>query len=448
VILFNALRLNVTNVWTVAEWSDQEQVDELPNQPPPNLPFKAFLPVRTSNRLFVAISPDEVYDVELDRVTPLGKDFLQRNVEVWRLLRNGCLAGTVDADEQRFDLINLAAFGGVLVEFTLNPRDVLASTWDFKWPAGRTLRVRFAKPDEPRPDRPERNNYSPDVLENVRQEVERLVRAWVYDGNTKLVNLELEGFTWFEEGEEYEILIDLNDLPLDIPGSKNREPRKVRLPFSEIGSYSGRVDYRRPTIYLGFPEGIKDESKVLIDRTSGRQGEGLDGYFGSDAFKHIVLHEFGHALGLPHLHQSPDLLDPFVDELTAQAVIRAKLGLDLKIDEIREELKVRWSGPGAGSGTDWFDVIGGYAASVGRRSKDVQSDLKAEREKSGGEGIGKTERELVAYLATNSVMMGLPVRSVYQGQDLGVVDYLPALGPIDRDWIKQLYPLPATEAAP
>jgi hypothetical protein len=164
-----------------------------------------------------------------------------------------------------------------------------------------------------------------------------------------------------------------------------------------------------------------------------------------------VLHEFGHALGLPHLHQSPDLSDPFVQEDQARDIIKEHLGLDLAPREILEELKLRWSGRGADERNDWYDVIGEYVArnEPKLRREDLQRMLDQEREDLRSTGqLGTTERAVVAWLASNSVMMGLPVRSIYEGVGFPAYGYRSRLGQIDWDWIKQLYPLPAKQAAP
>ncbi len=432
-VVFNALRLNVKNAWTVAEWSDQQQSQPQTSEPPPNAPFAADLPIRTSRRLFIATAPGTVCEVDLAACSRIDRKSLKRNSDVWRLLRNGCLAGTVTTDRGPRELVNLASFGGTLSRRTdLLPKSVLASTWDFKWRAGKTLRVAFA------PLRPP-TSYAAGVVQELKQKVEQLARSWVDDPQ---VNLKLAPFVEFDGATPYDILIDLNDLPLEIAGNKSRAAREVTLPFSEVGSYASRLNRGEPTLYLGFPEGIKGEDGKPAQRTQRLGSGGLDGYFGSSAFEHVVLHEFGHALGLPHLHQSPDLTDPFVDAAQAAKLLGSKLGVAMSEAEVLEELKLRWSGPGAGDGTDWLDLIESYAAHRGESGADVTKLRERLREGQASGALGPFEQGLVGWLADNSVMMGLPARHVYEG--LGqrqCVRYFRTLGTIDRAWIRQLYPL-------
>ena len=153
------------------------------------------------------------------------------------------------------------------------------------------------------------------------------------------------------------------------------------------------MDYGVPTLYLGWPKGIKDE----------RGKEITDGYFHSRLFAHITLHEFGHALGLPHLHQHPELENPFKSAPTVQAVLLEKMGIEMSEAEVIEELILRW--PGSTAYGDWLDI---------------------------GNQTGPE-------LAARSVMMGLPAQQVYRAETSSGLEYFTALGELDTQWIQALY---------
>lgn len=104
---------------------------------------------------------------------------------------------------------------------------------------------------------------------------------------------------------DYEILINLDPLVLSgDPTAPDESPgRKLYMPTSELGSYARRLDYGVPSMYLG-PVGAfcRDLPASPVER--------LIAYYTEEhAHSHYVaravVHEFGHALGMPHENQNP-----------------------------------------------------------------------------------------------------------------------------------------------
>jgi hypothetical protein len=141
----------------------------------------------------------------------------------------------------------------------------------------------------------------------------------------------------------YDVLVSLEplDAVLSIPQKGNAPPvtRTVFLPGSELGRYARRLDFNVPTVFLG-PRKHYEEGKT----------NRLQSYFSSQEFYHWVIHEFGHVLGLPHEHQSPNARQRFElkDEATLLSTLRQALGYspegtdDITDAEITEEILTAW----------------------------------------------------------------------------------------------------------
>jgi hypothetical protein len=179
----------------------------------------------------------------------------------------------------------------------------IMGTWDYKWPLGTVISVAFQRP--PGVEREE--------FEAAKRRIKRLARLWNdSEASVKLafVNVDfpppntkkLDGAlvshpqqrSLVKAGADrpYDVLVSLERLPVkivDTIATKREEPRD--LPFSELGTFARRVNYGQPTIYIGpTPEAA---AISLADYYKGRLAQ------------HMVVHEFGHVLGLAHEHQSP-----------------------------------------------------------------------------------------------------------------------------------------------
>jgi hypothetical protein len=218
----------------------------------------------------------------------------------------------------RQGLRRLAAAPGQLAHVVHDgdkPRDYeVTGTWDFKWPLGSEIRVAFQKP-------PLAMNVDGDEFEEVVGLVREYAERWPLPHDIRF-DFKSDPGEFLEPplGPEnsstdqhrsafdlettqrikYDVLVSFQDLPLirlDPFRAPGQEIDHVLFPVSELGSYARRTDYGAPTMYIGrFGHALKD---------------GFANYYRKNPLaQHVTVHEFGHALGIPHMHQHPDLILP------------------------------------------------------------------------------------------------------------------------------------------
>jgi hypothetical protein len=142
-----------------------------------------------------------------------------------------------------------------------------------------------------------------------------------------------------------------------IDRSSNGEPLKIIFPTSELGRYATRCDYGVPTIYLGRPDRsdeVRQSAQKEVNMLGPHVAKELNnsptdsdvaGYFGppdavsaSQEFEATIVHEFGHVLGLAHLHQSP--LDRprwrSIDQI--RSIVAAEAGVEIDEDAVRSQV--------------------------------------------------------------------------------------------------------------
>jgi hypothetical protein len=250
-------------------------------------------------------------------------------------------------------------------------------TWDFKWPQGAIINVSFQ--DLPPEDKERIKAYvfmetdgrllkgsDGGILngfEALTHAVEQLAKQWLvrnpdihfeFDHKNLLppppphvtitgLRSSKSAFGPTDPVYQYDVLVSFADLPvlqnreaLNAQGSSAPfHPKKYFLPGSELGRYAQRIDYGVPTTFIGKREHYP--------------GTTLD-YLASEEFKHWVVHEFGHVLGLIHEHQNPEIHPLIVQELSDEKdlvrILSNALGYrepsDITAREIEDEILGPW----------------------------------------------------------------------------------------------------------
>lgn len=428
--LVNAENLNYRNVWTQAEWNDAPDADDDASALHEGRvrDVRLLIADHSGRVLHLSIPKERIEEADAGWVLTPVKDGekpdlvaipLKQNAETWNLLRNGCVAGSARYQEQDTPLLNLTSL--IPAREEQNCRRSKASdaqitgTFDFKWPR-----------------RPGRSKREGDVLvaflpvptraygmpqQELFKRFEKYAREWQLD---KLgLDVRFETHLPFDAFDplDYDILVSL--APLD--GSvRDEQGMPATIPMAELGSYARRVDRGAATLFAGMPKGLL---RIKDDKTKTPEPMPLEDYPDSDAFKHFVVHEFGHALGLTHMHQNADLNPTAMTQLRTelkaekdtdaqldkriQQLIKERLGVDVPESYAEEAIRGTW--PGNLRYSEWPTVEGERSA-------------------------------LLRSLLQDSIMVGLAAHAPGKMSEISPDQYLTRPSSTDLAWLQAIYP--------
>ena len=424
--LINAENINYRNVWTQAEWNDGPDTDdEGPLHEASDRDIRLLIAEHGGRVLCLNIPKGKLPEAETGwMLTPVPKGYqgtpdlaaipLRSNPEVWNLLRNGCIAGSATYSQQDTPLLNLTALVPCREEMHVRRAagtdDQITGTYDFKWPV-----------------RPERSKEAGgDVLVAflpVAQKHYRMAQTELFELFTKyartwqldklgirvefLTDLAFDAF----DPADYDILVSLEPLNHSV---RDEQGVEVKVPMAELGNFARRVDRGAASMFVGMPDGILDEdgSKMAAEK-----------YPTSKAFQHFVVHEFGHALGLLHLHQNADLnpaaMTKLRKELKAEgdrdsvlddkirALIKERLGIEVPENHVEDAIRGTW--PGTRRFSEWPPIEGDATVTLNTYLKD-------------------------------SILVGLAAHKSGYMSEIAPNQYLTRPSPTDLAWLQSLYP--------
>jgi hypothetical protein len=243
-------------------------------------------------------------------------------------------------------------------------------TWDFKWPLGTKIRIAFQQlPSQPSP---EEGGISAADFGSAKALVRDRMAVWMaamkgIELDVEFVEPDLEPPLGEEHSltdqhrspfdpvsprkQPYDVLISLQDLPVTrVDPFQASDRLRIEIPFpdSALGAYARHADYGAPTVYLGRFRGWR-ENNPRAD---------LSFYLKSAVGVHMTMHELGHVLGLPHMHQHPHLSDArdthFQKVPDIQAVLARILGEPPSRTLIEDNIIAAW--PGNLAFSDWLPV--------------------------------------------------------------------------------------------
>lgn len=351
--LVNAPRLTPENIWTRSAWNGPADGQ------------RRVLGKALDTDIIVATAEGSLVRIRkaTGAIEPLDPG---KHPDIWRLLRNGCVVGWVTIDNDEFPLVNLAGFSPAITGQSAQPGGV-QGTWDFKWPKGSIIRVYVD-------------------LGAQKQRVKEVADRWFEKANPGQLRFDFDATL-----DNYDVYLSLQQLVGERP-----------VPETQLGTYCQRVPLGTPTCKCGWVDGLKDENgDPYPDEAT---------YFQGLAFEQILLHEFGHILGLPHLHQHPRFKTRLKATLTPDSVrneIEKQVGFKPTADDVRKDVTEPW--PGDERFSDWLPIGG--------------------------------KEDQPGFYAPGSIMMGHPLRGIFEGDPISTptLKFMTQPGVIDIEWLEHMY---------
>lgn len=238
------------------------------------------------------------------------------------------------------------------------PEFEILGTWDYKWPLNTTIKIAFQQ-------LPEMQHGD---FREIRNQVIALARRWEQaieeSGSDKLIE-HCPKLVFLSEAEDlapplgarnsltdqhrspfvsgvdvigkgYDVLISMQPLPvirMDPFRPLGQELERVIFPISELGSYTRRADYAAPTMYLG-PFGNLYNKKLPL-------AVGTREYLKTKIGQHVIVHEFGHVYGLPHIFQQSGLFGENNTEAESEARKTFYLAQESLIKRVQKEVNIK-----------------------------------------------------------------------------------------------------------
>jgi len=337
--LINSENLTYRNVWTQAEWNDSPEPDD--DQQPMHLAHerdvRLLVAEHSGKVLYISIPKSKLGEADKGWVLQPARNAksanvhaipLKENAEIWNLLRNGCVAGSAQYDGAETPLLNLTALLPEREERhherPLGEGLQITGTLDFKWTRQAHRSADVVVAFLPVPTR----TYGMSQWD-LYEKFEEYARRWRLQRLGIRVRFETKRAFDPHAPFDYDVLVSL--APLD--GTIHDDQGKpVTIPASELGSYARRVDRGAATFFAGQPKGLKAENNKEMAATD---------YPSSTAFQQFVVHEFGHALGLVHLHQHPALIGPALAQLRTDLGKKAPAELEAELEkQLKDKLGI------------------------------------------------------------------------------------------------------------
>ena len=248
----------------------------------------------------------------------------------------------------------------------------ISGTWDFKWPQRKTIRFAFqALPTDDAAIMPSLD-YLIDKYIGICEKWLARRPSIYFDFSLRTTPLpapvKANGIQDARSPDavprvEYDVLVSFASTPLRVLDPNPTYVTTVTGQLSVLGSYARRINYGTPTTLVGPNRENIPASKALGD------------YFDDPIFTHIVLHEVGHVLGIPHQHQNPlyrnrpDVIDNYSIDAKLQGV-RKKFWTQFDA-EFDEEIRKLWPSLPENNGTIPFSDWSVYNGTSSERLENV-----------------------------------------------------------------------------